>query len=311
VRISMDPGLLGLVQAIQEHGSFNRAATALGMSQPALSVKIAQLERQAGARLFERGPRGTWLTRDGEIVLAAAHTIETVCEKAAIDLQHRSAGIAGPLLIGATPVALVDLVPEAINRLDRELSGLAVQIFEGPDAALNEQLRRHAIDAVIGVVNIDAATPGITEHVLMEDPLNVVTRPGTPLDRRCSVRLEELSEARWVLPEPGSSFRLQIDALFLTAGQPFPEGAVLCASLLAIRRTIMVGQRMAILPRQAVRQDAENGLLTSVALDHPGSVRRVGVRLRAGETPAPLVRRFVEHLDAVAASLGRAMAGGC
>jgi LysR family transcriptional regulator of abg operon len=307
--ITPDSHLLTLLNAIAKHGSFNRAAAVLGISQPALSVKIAHLERQAGSTLLLRSPRGATLTPEGELLIYFAETIQNVRERAGAELLLRQQGGGGGLNIGATPIALVNLVPTALNALDGEVSKLTVHVTEGPDAELNRRLLQHELDIVVGVVGFDAEIKGVVETSLLEDHLDLVVRPGTTLDKKREVALQSLCDRQWALPAPGSAFERQVQAMFIIAGVPLPRDSVYCASLLAIRRIAALGARRAILPRQAVTQDCGDGLLSAIPIAGPGTTRRIGYRLRAGETPAPLTQRFTELLAADAIRLGRSLEG--
>lgn len=301
--ITPDANLLSLFFTVAHSGSLNRAAQRLNMSQPAVSMKIAQLEHQLGVKLLERGARGATCTPHGEILLHYAGTIENIRGRAAAELRVRQSGIAGELLIGASPVALIHLVPEALNRLDEEAGSLCASIVEGPDEELDEKLRHQELDLVVGVVGLREALPGITETALMRDPLDLVFRPGDRLEGVPSVALAELKGRHWALPQPGSLFQRQIEALFITAGLPLPTNVVRCGSLLAIRRLTMMGSRLGILPRQAVLQDMNAGLLCRAAIQGPGAERFIGFRQRENDTLLPLAARFIELLRVLAPGL--------
>lgn len=301
--ITPDANLLTLLLQVAECGSYNKAAVALRISQPALSVKIAQLERQVGVKLFERGPKGTFLTPYGKMLVHFARSIENIRNRAATELRLKFEGCAGMLTVGATPVALVSLLPAAINLLDAEVGGLSAQIVEGLDENLNAQLLNHELDITVGVVGIDAIIPGIIETPLFTEPLDLIIRSGTPLDSRRSIALSELTDRRWALPEHGTAFQRQVEALLISAEIPIPANTVRCASLLAIRRLVMLGDRLAILPRQAVQQDCLDGLLTAIPICGAGTTRKIGYRLRQGEEPLPLVQRFISLLRKTASDL--------
>ena len=298
--IAPDARLLGFLFAIAEHGSFNRASVALGISQPALSVKIAQLERQIGVSVFVRSPRGAVLTAYGELLLHHARTIETVRQRAADELRLRKLGTSGTLIVGATAIALVKLIPEALGKLDCEVGHLAVQIIEGLDGELNDRLRRREIDIMVGVVGYERSQSGICETTLLEDRLDLVSSPQAGLDQHSRITLRDLQNRDWILPEKGTYFQRQIESLFIVAGLSLPESAVLCGSLLAMRRVAIFSRRLAILPRLAVQQDVRDGLLTAMPLAGPGTTRNIGYRLRNSEAPLPICLRFIDLMRDVA-----------
>jgi DNA-binding transcriptional LysR family regulator len=311
--IAPDANALMLLLAVAEHGSINHAATALHMSQPALSLKIKTLEHQLGVSVLDRHATGATLTAYGEILVHHARAIRNARTNAAEDVRLRLQGGGGRFVIGATPIALVNLVPWAANRLSEEFAPLSLRIVEGADAMLNDQLRARALDIVVGVVGIEAGMADIVETALMEDPLDLVMRPGGSLagmsDGERSVSLSHLTGRRWALPEPGSSFQRQVAALFAVAGLTVPPCHVTCASLLAIRRMTMMSDRLAILPRQAVRDDCAQRLLTAIPIAGPGTTRAVGYRLRANDEILPIKKRFLALLAQAAATVLQRQAG--
>src|SRR3954470_16955221 len=93
---------LAALEAIAEHGSFGRAAAALGYTQSAVSQQLATLERLVGERLVERpgGPRPVSLTPAGEVLLRHARRLVDQLAAARADLEAWSAGRGGTLRVG-------------------------------------------------------------------------------------------------------------------------------------------------------------------------------------------------------------------
>src|SRR5947208_15242455 len=93
------------LQAIAEHGSFGRAARALGYTQSAISQQVATLERAVGEELIERpgGPRPVSLTEAGQLLLRHAEAIVARMNAAPADLAAFPEGAAGPLWTGTVP----------------------------------------------------------------------------------------------------------------------------------------------------------------------------------------------------------------
>ncbi|NEY31669.1 LysR family transcriptional regulator [Streptomyces sp. PRKS01-65] len=192
---------LRTVRAIADAGSLTRAATALGLAQPALSAQLKRIERALGGALFERGRHGVRATALGELVLERTRVVLP----AVTELQREAArfartprrtadrfrlgGTHGPLL-GALVDRLADVAPDAqvttcTSWSERELADLLV---EG------------RIDfALVGVCG-SAAPPG-AEHLawreIATDPVFVMVPDGHPLARRREVGLTELADEEW------------------------------------------------------------------------------------------------------------------
>lgn len=295
--ITPDASLLSIFHTIVEQGSLSRAALHLNISQPALSMKISQLEHQLGVPLLERGARGVTPTHYGLILNHYSKTIETTRWRAAVELNARSEGSSGELMIGASPIALARLIPQAMKLLIDETGILCATILEGPDDKLDEMLLQHEIDVVVGVVGLQAPSKEIREAKLKQDQLCIVFKPCQSLNHFNATELLHLKEYPWAIPIPGSLFRKQVDAIFIASGVPIPCNVIRCDSFLAVRQLCMAGNIFGILPDKAIQVEINAGELTAVPIDGPAATRWIGYRVRRDEHIMPLAARFIEILE--------------
>ncbi|UMO99997.1 LysR family transcriptional regulator [Amycolatopsis sp. EV170708-02-1] len=151
--------------SVEEHGSFTRAAEALGLTQPAVSRAVAMLERRLGRTLVHRRAQGATLTAAGREVAEHGHAILRHL-KMIEALGHRSAP--PRLRIGAVASALVRLVPETLAVMHSELPELQVLTIQGDDDELAEWLEAGTIDLSVSTVRIggiESARPVIDEFL--------------------------------------------------------------------------------------------------------------------------------------------------
>src|ERR671916_24428 len=102
----LDPRRLEVLRAVAEHGSFSAAAEALSFTQPAVSKQVAALERQAGATLLERTPRGVRLTQAGSVLVEHASAIAERLSSAQAQLDALLSLETGRLRLAAFPTAV-------------------------------------------------------------------------------------------------------------------------------------------------------------------------------------------------------------
>src|ERR687889_1946709 len=116
----LDAARLHVFREVVQRGSLSAAAEALSFTQPAVSRQIAALEREAGAQLLERTPRGIRLTEPGRILLGHAEAILDRMATARAQLESVATLAGGRLRIGAFPTANATIVPRAIAAFARE-----------------------------------------------------------------------------------------------------------------------------------------------------------------------------------------------
>ncbi|QKW24781.1 LysR family transcriptional regulator [Streptomyces seoulensis] len=116
--------------ALAEHEHFGRAARALGIAQPPLSKQIADLEREVGARLFDRTRQGVFPTAAGEAFLARARRALDEIAAAAVDAGRAARGETGRLRLGFIASALLDPLPDVLSRFGRERPDVRLELHE-------------------------------------------------------------------------------------------------------------------------------------------------------------------------------------
>lgn len=152
--------------ALAEHGHFGRAAAAVNVSQPALSVQIRALEAALGTRLVDRAAREAILTPAGREVLRRARRITDEMRELA-QAARWERGLGGRLRLGVIPTVAPYLLPEALPLLRSRNLALDLGVREAQTQALLEELRSGELDAA--VVALPAAAPDLVAAPLFED----------------------------------------------------------------------------------------------------------------------------------------------
>ncbi|MGW7709476.1 LysR family transcriptional regulator [Streptomyces sp. NPDC054771] len=116
--------------ALAEHAHFGRAAGALGIAQPPLSKQIADLEREVGARLFDRTRRGVLPTAAGTAFLARARRALDEIAAASVDAARAARGETGRLRLGFIASALLEPLPDVLCRFGRERPDVQLELHE-------------------------------------------------------------------------------------------------------------------------------------------------------------------------------------
>lgn len=258
---------LRLVLAIHEHGSLGKASQALGVTQPALSRSLKELERQLGIMLFERHPSGLKTTLFGHAVLPyAANAVEEAAR--ALEEVRVLAGESREMVrIGAVSSAAVSLLPALIERLMVDAPGVCVKVIEGIDEILVHSLRTHDVDLIIcgSIPESEEITRAL--DLRFGDICAPMVGADHPLRDRADVSIAELLDQRWAALPRDAMLRKHLDQLVRAQGLPAPKVLVETRSI-SIVRTLVARQGFVTWGPTPLYLSAEPGSAI-VALDLP------------------------------------------
>ena len=303
--MQLDPRLLRYLWVIEQNGTFTRAAEAEGISQPALTNKISLLERQLGTSLIDRGRHGARLNEFGTLLLRHARAIDAIADRAKDEVRTAVAGDSGPLILGGTPISMLELVPRALNFLENQNSRIRVSLIEADDDILLDKLRGGEIDLMLGGLLVGEGDDDIIETHLIDFPLEPVVGKSSPLWGREEISLDELLTQSWALPASGSVIRSYVDAIFVSAGASMPSNYWSCSSMHGLKSIIQHTSRVTLMPGHAFELEQQTGVLKGLTLRGPTSSRKLNI-LRLRHLPMSTVATtFVEEVIKIAKSIGQ------
>ena len=206
------------VIAVAETSNFTRAAEQCLVVQSALSHQIARLERELGAKLFERTSRRVRLTPAGEAFLPAARQALDAAERARAEVAAATGEIRGRLAIGAiSTVAAVDL-PAVLKQFHLRHQEVRISLRTGPSEELTERVRQGTLDAAFLGLPLGVRPQGVRGRELARGDLVAVVAPDHPLADKENVDLRRLADETFVDFPAGTAGRAHADAAFAAAG---------------------------------------------------------------------------------------------
>ncbi|MFE0026172.1 LysR family transcriptional regulator [Amycolatopsis sp. NPDC059021] len=270
------------VVAVAETTSFTRAAERCLVVQSALSHQIARLERELGARLFDRTSRRVRLTAAGAAFLPAARQCLDAAERAAAEVAAAVGEVRGRLTVGVIPtVAAVD-IPAVLREFCGSYPRVRIGLRVGASEELVEQVKQGTLDAAFLGLPTTARPEGVHTHELARDRLVAVVPPEHALAGEADVDLRRLSAEVFVDFPAGTAGRAQSDQAFAAAGLTRDVALeVTAADLMA--RLIQQGLGVAMLP--STYTPRLSGVVTVPVTDAPGRVEYL-VWSRFSRTPA-------------------------
>lgn len=285
----MDIDALQTLQAIAQHGSFTSAALALNVTQPAISKRVAKLEKYYGTQLLERSGHSIYLTESGRALLAASHDIDTRLNLVMNELDSLRSAVTGSLkIITSHHISLHRLPPVLKLFYDRYPQVNLHFYFVDSEIAYQDILTGKAD---FGVVTL-APQPvdKILEIPLWDDPLAFMMAPQPLGENRTKESLQNLATQRAVLPGMDTYTGQLVKALFNEQGLPL-QASMETNYLETIKMMVSVGLGWTMLPKSMLDDSVQEIHVDDVVLQ-----RSLGIIRRESYKETPAARAFFNLL---------------
>ncbi len=285
---------LEYVVAVARHLSFSRAAEACGVSQPALSTQVREVEQRLGLTLFERGRGGVTVPDHARPVLDAARrairAVDDVVD-AAVDL---SGELVGPVRIGVIPTMAPYLLPRLVRELRRRHPRAEPVLTEERTDDLVRRIELGSLD--VGLLAAPVPGEGLEVVEVATDEFHLAMPADHPFAGSGPLPSGVLSGLPVLLLEDGHCLRDQaIDACASVGATT--EGRIQGTSLTTLCQMVSAGAGVTLLPASAIDVEARagSGLVTRPLRD-PRPNRVVVLAWRETSPLAPLYRSFAEAI---------------
>ena len=245
---------------LARHGHFGRASESAGVSQPALSVQIKELEATLGKSLFERGARGVKLTNFGIGFAQRVNEVLRAVDELTDFARLTEGGLSGTFRLGIIPTIAPYLLPQLMTHMIRAYPALDLQVRETITPKLVHELHEGDIDAAI--VALPTSEPGFTEVSLFKERF-VLIRPLADAQKPVPDN-KTLATMRLLLLEEGHCFRDQALS-FCSMGRGQPREGLDGSSLATLVQLVNAGMGVTLIPEMAVAVETKSA---NVAVDH-------------------------------------------
>ena len=251
---------VALLLSIGQHRTLRAAAAQLGLTQPAATKMLQELESAMGHALFDRVGRGLQLTAAGHCVLAYFEGLQGHFDALTRELGELEQGSAGKLCIGSIMAASPAVLTQALIRLKALYPLLTIEITVDTSDRLSDALRRGDLDLVIGRVP-DTNAGAFSFSPIAEEALSIVASPQHPLAGQARVAWAELLAYPWILQPHGSPMREVMEHEFKNQRSPLPRGLIETASILTTTNLIGNSHMLAVMPTEVAERYEAHGLL--------------------------------------------------
>jgi LysR family carnitine catabolism transcriptional activator len=276
--------------AVVEEKQFRRAAERVGISQPALSAHLRELEQFLGAALLSRTTRSVRLTTEGEKFLHRARNVLSDLDAAVLEVRDHVSLTRGRVTIAAIPSAAAHILPNIVADFAARFPGIEVQMIELGASAVERSVTSGEVDFAL------ATAPDRTSEFLftsfMRDRFVGVVPHHHPLAGRNRARLRDFLNYRLITTVPGTSIRAVIERVLLEHGHTL-HATHSVTQHHTIVAMVAAGLGVTLLPSLLVSPQERIAIIPTI---EPQITRDVGVIQRKGETLSAAAREFIASL---------------
>jgi DNA-binding transcriptional LysR family regulator len=285
---------------VVERGSLAKAAAHLGVSQPAVSQLIADLEHALGAKLFDRSPRGVVPTVYGRALLARGRAAFDELKQGIRDIECLSDPTAGELKIGCQE-AIAAILPPIIESFCLHYPGTILDVHDEEFDRAAAKLRDRSLDFILQRLR---GRPHADDHffddlhveILFEDEMVIVAGMQSRWARRRKIDLAELVDEPWILAGPESWNHRIVSEAFRALGLSMPKISLKTFSTHLRTNMVASGRFIATFPNSVARHYADRFSLKVLPVDLPARPWPVAILTLKNRTLSPVVERFIQHL---------------
>lgn len=292
---------LEIFRAVAEAGSIRSAARRLGLTQPAVTHAVRELERVVGAPLFARSVKGVAPTEIGAALLRRSHLLFNEVRRTQEEIAELRDGTGGRLSIAFSSTA-AQLLPTALTDFRSRRPGVALELQELTWPSTDERWHGGDYDFAVISESGEPTHDGLAHEVLLEQPLIVVARQGHPQAGARS--LSSLQHCLWLVPGYG---RALLQRLFAARRTAAPIDVIACQSTHMALMLLYQTDALALLAGSlASGQAMSSGLVRLPLPGPPLATLRISLLVRDSQALTPAARVFIDCLRLAAKQAAQA-----
>ncbi|WHY17362.1 LysR family transcriptional regulator [Paenibacillus sp. G2S3] len=259
----MDLTYLRTFREVAKRQSFTRAAEELGYAQSSVTMQIQKIEKEYGVPLIERHGRQLRLTPPGEELLKLFVEILDLYDRSKETIAQQ---IGGTLTIGTIDSLAAFYLPPYLQQLRTKFPKLDIHLQTMQEANLLAKIKDGEVD--IGLMLDRTTTDSLLDRTIIRDePLVLIAPINHPLAQMDTVTLQDLNNCELIVSEESCIYRSLFENLLKEHGIVFRIGFEL-SNLEAIKRCVMNGLGIALLPKIVAEEEIERGNLAELPFAH-------------------------------------------
>lgn len=259
--------------AVAKHRHFKRAAEECNISQSALSLGIAELEKQLDTQIFERNNKQVLITPIGEELLERTKRIFLEINDLTTLAQGHQTPLTYPMSIGIIPTIAPFLLPKVLPSLSQKYPDFQLNIIEKQTERLIEQVRYGHIDTAI--IALPYPIEGLHTFEFWQEDFFAIVADGDPNAKRTSIGSHELSQSNLLLLGEGHCLTDQVLSVCSLGKKSFKSN-FFDASLNTLIQMSLAGMGVTLVPEMALYQlKTSHPNIHAIPISEPSPHRRL------------------------------------
>ena len=279
---------LNVFEAVARLLSYTKAAEALHLSQPAVSMQIRQLEDEVGLELFEKLGKKIQLTEAGSELFGYSQAINRQLQEAEEVLEHLKGLSRGRLKI-AVASTINYYAPRLLAAFSKRYPGIGLHLDVTNRKTLVRLLEANEADMVL--MGKPPPSLELESESFMDNPLVVIAPPDHPLAGEKSITLDRLAQETFVVREPGSGTRQAMERFFTEKGLKLRQSMEMTRAE-AIKQGVRAGMGLAFVSTHTIELEVETGRLVILDVNDFPINRRWYLVYRKGKRLSPVAEAF-------------------
>lgn len=279
--------------AVVEYKNFTKAAAAINLSQPSVSLHIKQLESYFGITLVERSikQKKISITNGGYLLYKRAGEIINILEQTKNELTNYEETLSGNLRIGASFTIGEYILPSFLGRFSKEFPDLNLEVKIGNTASVCDMIKNKELD--IGLIEGVVPSSHFKYEYFLRDEMVIALYNNHPLVGK-PLSIEKLQNQTWISREAGSGTQEYL-MMFLAANNIVPKNIVVFGSNYAVKEAVINELGITIISSHVTNKDVRNGEISTIPLGEK-YIRYFSYILPIESTPSKAIRTFTDKI---------------
>jgi DNA-binding transcriptional LysR family regulator len=296
---------LQVLLTVAQSRSMAGAASYLGLSQPAVTKIIGNLEAAVGARLFDRSPRGVEITAFGQALLKCREAVFDELRQGLRNIAFLADPSSGELSIGCLASITAVLLPGIIRRFTRDYPQVVLTIDDLsslPTQIIGLRTRQHDLAFTRLVKPLTREDADLHVEHLFDDRLIIVAGGQTKWARRRRIDLAELVDEPWIMAPKHTWNYSSLAGAFAARGLETPPAKIVTLSMPLRSELLTHGPYVTAFAISALRSNRSRRKLKVLPVDLPQPTGRVAMLRLRERSLSPVAERFASLVRELAAS---------